>query len=131
MTNEDVRKASAFQWSDKSESAAQGLAEGKTQKQVAADVDISDRTLRRWLEHDEFKDEVDRLSLLTAVATRAYRLRITNRIIRQKVKDEGKVETDKDILDWLKFAQSETDGSRSDIADRIAALIASDTSQGR
>lgn len=129
MTN-DVSKESQFSWNETRENAAQGLADGKTQQAVADECGVNRRTVVRWLEHPEFADEVDRLSLMTASATRAYRLRITNRIIRQKVKDDGLIKTDKDILDWLKFAQSETDGSRSDIADRIAALIAADTAQG-
>jgi len=32
------------------------------------------------------------------------------RAVRQKVRADGTVETDKDVLDWLKFAQSETTG---------------------
>ena len=34
------------------------------------------------------------------------------RIVRQKVRADGTPETEKDLLDWLKFAQSETTGIR-------------------
>ena len=32
------------------------------------------------------------------------------RAVRQKVGPDGTVETEKDVFDWLKFAQSETTG---------------------
>ena len=44
------------------------------------------------------------------VASRAERLRIVMRVVRQKVRADGTPETKKDLLDWLKFAQSETTG---------------------
>ena len=34
------------------------------------------------------------------------------RVVRQKVRADGTPETEKDLLDWLKFAQSETTGIR-------------------
>lgn len=59
--------------------------------------------------------EVDRLSLMVDVSSRAERLRITMRAVRQKTPG-NKILTDKDLLDWLKFAQSETDGLKLDLA---------------
>jgi len=32
------------------------------------------------------------------------------RVVRQKVREDGTPETEKDLLDWLKYAQSETTG---------------------
>lgn len=32
------------------------------------------------------------------------------RAVRQRVRDDGNIDTDRDVLDWLKFAQSETTG---------------------
>ena len=44
------------------------------------------------------------------------------KVIRQKDSEEtGRVLTDKDILDWLKFAQSETDGVKLDLS-KLAQL---------
>ena len=34
------------------------------------------------------------------------------RVVRQKVRADGTPETEKDLLDWLKYAQSETTGVR-------------------
>lgn len=129
--SEVVRNTSAFTWNEKTSRAAIGLASGKTQREVAADADVTDRTLRRWLEHPEFSAEVDRLSLMVANAGRAYRLRIANRVIGQIVKDEQKVKTDKDLLDWLKYAQSETDGVKLGIGAEVAAILHDATSVAR
>ena len=118
--------ASAFEWTEERTRTAIALAEGKTQKEVAEDVSISDRTIRNWLAEPEFAEEVDRLSLMLGMASRAERLRLTNRVIRQKVKD-GVAETEKDLLDWVKFAQSETDGIKLDLS-KLAALTEADAS---
>jgi hypothetical protein len=69
----------------------------------------------------EFTQEVDRLSLMIEVANRAHRLRIANRVIRQMVKDEETIPTSKDLLDWLKYAQGETDGVKLDLMSLLNA----------
>jgi hypothetical protein len=115
--------AESFKWTDKSNRAALALAAGKTRKDAAEDAAISERTLYNWLEVPEFSAEVDRLSLMTEIASRAERLRIAKRVVRQMIKDD-QIKTDRDILDWLKFAQSETDGAKLD----LAAILAAQTS---
>jgi transposase-like protein len=112
-----------FQWTEKATLAAMALAEGMTRAAAAKHADISDRSLYRWLANPEFMAEVDRLSLMVGIATRAERLRLVQRVIRQRVTEEG-ILSKADILDWLKFAQSETTGAVDDLADRIAALMA-------
>lgn len=107
---------SGFKWSEKSTEIALALAEGKTQQQVADECEVSDRTIRRYLAEGDFAAEVDRLSLMIGISGRAERLRIAMRAVRQKVRDDGTVTTDRDLLDWLKFAQSETDGIKLDLA---------------
>jgi hypothetical protein len=105
----------AFEWTTKKETAALSLAKGETQKEAAAKAGIAERTLRYWLDVPEFSEEVDRLSLMIETASRAYRLRLTNRVIHQMVKDGELIKTEKDLLDWLKYAQSETDGAKTAI----------------
>lgn len=103
------------------------LAEGRTQLDIAAELEITDRVIRKWLANPEFSAEVDRLSLMMGVAGRAERLRIAQRVVREKLKGEVP-QTDKDLLEWLKFAQSETDGIKIDFAKLTAALGADDAS---
>lgn len=109
------RKMRGFRWTPKANAAAVALAEGKQKREVAAAVGIGEATIYRWLSLTEFKDEVDRLSLMVDIAGRAERLRMAMRAVRQKTKPDGTLETEKDALDWLKFAQSETDGVKLDL----------------
>ena len=51
------------------------------------------------------------------------------RVVRQKVREDGTPETEKDLLDWLKYAQSETTGiklgfSRGEVAELEAQIDA-------
>ena len=115
---------SAFEWTEERNKAAVGLAEGRTQQDIAAELDITDRTIRNWLDVQEFAEEVDRLSLMIGVANRAERLRLANRVIRENTRG-NRIQTEKDVLDWLKFAQSETDGVKLDLS-KLAALAANE-----
>src|SRR5688500_9667720 len=101
-----------FQWSAKRHKAARALAEGQSQQAVAEATGVCRKTICNWLCVTEFAAEVDRLSCMIDIASRAERLRIAMRIVRQKVRADGTPETEKDLLDWLKFAQSETTGIR-------------------
>ena len=122
----NVHKASGFVWTEQTTLAALALAEGKTQQEVAAEINVADRTIRRWLADADFSSEVDRLSLMVRVASRAERLRVAMRVVRHKTRGEVP-ETEKDLLEWLKFAQSETDGIKLDLT-KLAALGETDSS---
>lgn len=124
---ESFRKVSGFRWTAKASAAAVALAEGKTREEVAKEVGVSDRTIYNWLAEIDFRAEVDRLSMMVDVASRAERLRLAMRAVRQMRDENGALKTEKDLLDWLKFAQSETDGIKLDIA-KLAALGADDPS---
>lgn len=120
--------SSGFKWTKQKSDAAIALSQGRTQADVAAEVGVSDRAIRKWLAEPEFAAEVDRLSVMVNISSRAERLRIAMRVARQKVHEDGTVLTDKDILEWLKFAQSETDGIKLDLT-RLASLGADDESK--
>lgn len=109
-----------FEWTKERSQAAIMLAEGRTQLDVAAELEITDRTIRNWLAEPVFAAEVDRLSLMVGIASRAERLRLAMRVVRARTKDSIP-ETEKDLLEWLKFAQSETDGIKLDLT-KLAAL---------
>ena len=106
-----------FVWLPKRAKAALALAEGQTQEAVAAATGVCRKTICNWLCVPEFAAEVDRLSTMVSIASRAERLRVAMRVVRQKTRADGVIETDRDVLDWLKFAQSETDGIQLGLPD--------------
>jgi hypothetical protein len=114
-----------FEWNEKRTAAAIALAEGKTQQEVADEIRVERKTIYNWLCVAEFAAEVDRLSLMVNVSSRAERLRLAMRVVRAKTKGEVP-QTDKDLLEWLKFAQSETDGIKLDLTKLSAALGSDD-----
>ena len=104
--------------------AALALAEGHTQQTVAETTGVCRKTICNWLCVPEFAAEVDRLSLEINIATRSERLRIAMRVVRQKTRADGVIETDRDVLDWLKFGQSETDGIKFELTmDQVDEVI--------
>jgi hypothetical protein len=107
----------AFQWTTKAQTAAFALADGYTREEAAVMAGIGERTLYRWLALPEFSEEVDRLVFLTGIARKTERLKIAKRIARNL----GDT-TEKDLLDWLKFAQSETDGAKLDLTGLLNQL---------
>ena len=129
MTGQIVRFVSGFKWSPKKGDAAIELAKGHTCQYVADLIGVDQRTVYRWLADIDFKTEVDRLSLMVGAASRAERLRIANRIIRQRLEVDI-VTSEKDLLDWLKFAQSETDGVKLGLTAALAEAAASVAGSG-
>ncbi len=121
-------KSEGFNWTWQREKAVLALAVGKTRIEAAKEARVVESTIYEWLKAPGFTEELDRLSLMVGIASRAERLRIANRVVRQKTEADGKVLTEKDILDWLKFAQSETDGVKLDLAKLAAALGQDETS---
>lgn len=113
-------------WDEQHTTAAIALAEGKTQAEAGEEVGVTGRTVRNWLQNNDFRAEVDRLSLMLGIASRAERLRLAQRVISQKLVG-NKIQTDKDVLEWLKFAQSETDGVKLDLGKLAAAFGADDS----
>lgn len=120
---DNIRLSDPFVWNDQRSQAAVLLASGATRNEAAEEVKVNRATIFNWLAHPDFAAEVDRLSLMVDVASRAERLRLTMRAVRSKLKD-GIPQSDKDILEWLKFAQSETDGVKLDLGKLAAASVA-------
>ena len=118
-----------FQWTSTRTKAALALAEGQSQQAVAEAIGVCRKTICNWLCVTEFAAEVDRLSCMIDISSRAERLRMAMRVVRQRVREDGTLETEKDLLDWLKFAQSETTGiklgfSKGEVAEMEAQIDA-------
>lgn len=117
----DVARVTHFHWTRQRSNAAILLSQGYTIEETASQCNCSSRSINRWKCDTEFLAEIDRLSLMVDIASRAERLRIAMRSVREKTKGK-RVVTDKDVLDWLKFAQSETDGVKLDLTKVLASL---------
>ena len=108
---------SSFRWNEKTNQAPVLLAEGRTHQATANECGVNEKTIRRWLADTEFSAEVDRLSQMIDVANRAHRVRMANRVIQKMRRKDGSFESKRDVLDWLKYVKSETDGIKLDLAD--------------
>jgi hypothetical protein len=116
-----------FIWDERRTQAAMMLAQGEAKTAVSEELEIDRVTLYHWLEHPDFAAEVDRLSLMMHISSRAERLRIAMRVARARTQGEVP-ETEKDLLDWLKFAQSETDGAKIDLS-KLAEMLTGESAQ--
>jgi hypothetical protein len=113
-----------FQWTSTRTKAALALAEGQSQQAVAEAIGVCRKTICNWLCVTAFAAEVDRLSCMIDISSRAERLRTAMRVVRQKVRPDGTLETDKDVLDWLKYALSETTGIKLCSKDEVQKMNA-------
>ena len=112
-----------FHWSSKRQKAALALAEGQSQQAVAESIGVCRKTICNWLCVTQFAAEVDRLSCMIDISSRAERLRMAMRVVRQRVQADGTVKSYKDVLDWLKYAQSETTGIKLGLSTMDPAQI--------
>jgi len=111
---ENGRKIMTWKWNKKKQSAAVLLADGFTVKDISEQTGIPVRTIDRWKTNPDFAAEIDRLTQMFGVASKAERMRIAKQIVRQKL--AGPRATARDLLDWLKFCQSETSGVKLDLS---------------
>lgn len=116
---------SGFRWNKAKTAAAIALADGETVENSAKLSGVVERTIFRWKDDIEFSSEVDRLTLMMGISAKAERLRIAKRVIKQKV-EKDRIKTEKDLLDWIKYAQSETDGVKLDLTGLLAAFTSDD-----
>ncbi len=115
MATKNITDDGKVVWSEKVTNAAVMFAEGYSLSETAKKSGVSERSLSRLRALPEFMNEVVRLTYMVGVANRAHRLQMVNRVIRQKMQVDGTIDTTKDSLEWMKFAQSETDGAKIDL----------------
>ncbi len=90
--------------SDKKQKIVWLLAEGYGQQQIADKLDISQPYISRLVNKSvDFREVLDALTFYLGLASRAERLRLAKRAMRQKELPDGQLKTDKDLLDWAKY----------------------------
>ena len=112
LTQNDYTELLApFNWSPMKEMAAVLLSQGFPRREVSERVQCGEGTIYRWLNHPEFSAEVDALTFVTGIATKAARVRLAKQMVRQRtVEDEegnSFIASKKDVLEWLKFIKDE------------------------
>jgi predicted XRE-type DNA-binding protein len=121
--------ARPFKWTRRKQLAALVLANAYNQDQAAKVAGVTQASISHWMSNTEFITEVDRLTLMVGISLRSERVRLAMQVLRQKTTEEGGIIlTDKDPLDWLKFAQSETDGARIDLISILNSLESAEES---
>lgn len=118
-----------FTWTPQRSEAAVVLATGGTRNEAAEAAHCDRSTIFEWLKHPDFCAEIDRLSLMVSISSRAERLRHAMRVVKSRLDSEGVLKSDKDSLDWLKFAQSETDGAKIDLS-KLAEMLGGQVQDG-
>lgn len=112
-------------WDDQKSDAAILLAQGYQKKEVAESVGVNLSTIHRWLKNHEFSAEVDRLTLMYGIASKAERMRTIQQAARQFMKEDGSLDVSGfTLLDLLKEARIQMEGQRLDILSTITALTA-------
>ena len=110
-------------WTDEQSTAAVMLAEGYTKSEVAREVGVNASTITRWTQNEEFAEEVDRLSLMYGLASKAERMRQIKRAAR-KFEDNDSTIAGYNYLDLLKEARIQTEGVKLDILSILTATTA-------
>ena len=110
-----------FRWTKTREKAALELAAGATREAAAKAAGVGTSTIYAWLNVAEFAEEVDRLTFMVGIAQRADRLRLAKRVVAKLAEH-----TERDLLDWLKYVQGETDGVKLDLTQLYHAVTTDD-----
>ena len=113
-----------MKWTKKKNAFVEMAAEGEKIVDIARKLNMSIHTAYHWNEDPLIREEIDRLSLMSGIASKAERMRIAKKAARQKMLGDH-VRTKKDLLDWLKFASKEMEGERVHVHLNIADVISS------
>ena len=110
-------------WDEQKTQAAILLAQGYNHGVVSEEVNCNRTTIWRWMQNEEFAKEVDKLSLMYGVASKAHRMRLINQAIRQFIDENGTLDTGDDtLLDYLKEARQQIEGVKLDIISQLTAI---------
>jgi transposase len=123
MSNNDFSIVSVANWDSQWDEAVKMLAMGHSIKEAAEAVGVTERTIYNWKNKPQFEAEMDRLSLIYGLASKAERTRMLMRMARQKIKDDGTIELDDtSMMDILKEMRMQIEGTRIDITQLYSAL---------
>jgi len=125
MTNGTIEQQNnVFQWTQAQSDAAVMLATGTPKKHIIEQLGIARTTLWNWEQNPVFSIEVDKLSLMHGLASKAYRMRMIQEAVKSfKNKDDSWNTTGTTLLEWIKEARMQMEGVSLNIVSQLATFI--------
>ena len=121
-------------WTEPKDIAAHVLGHGYTVRWAAIAAKVNERTIYNWKHDPDFMDMVDEITVTTGLATKGERIREAKGIVREIKawrKEQGKIPSEKDILDWLKYLRDEQEGLRLFSDEQLEQFAEALTAAGR
>ena len=113
-----------FEWTQKRSDAAIMLATGKKKTEIIEELGIGRTTLFRWTNNPEFSLEVDKLTLMHGLASKAYRMRMIQEAADDFKKTDGSWDvTGFSLLDLIKEARMQMEGVNLNIVSQLTTFI--------
>jgi len=122
LAERNAKLAKKLIWTEELSRAAVMLAEGYPLQTVADEVGVQRTTIWRWRQHPEFAMEVDKLTLMYGLASKAERMRLINQAAKQMVSEEKIDLSGVTFLDLIKEARMQTEGIKLDVLTQLTAL---------
>jgi hypothetical protein len=111
-----------FVWTEERTQAAILLGKGYNFSEAGREVGLDRSTVSRWMKNDEFAEAVDKLSLMHGLASKAERMRIMQRAVREFVSEDKIDVSGFTLLDLIKEARMQMEGVRIGILNELTAL---------
>lgn len=106
--SEKVSKKAVFVWDEVKQKVAEAIAKGdRSVKDILTEFKITDRVYYTWKKHPEFQRKIDEILQDIDIAQKSERIKIAKKVIRQKLENDAKDLSKKDLLDWLKYVGEE------------------------
>lgn len=115
-----VSPPTPFKWTPEKYNAVMWLADGYTWQETANEVGVDKRTICNWMQNPEFSAELDEFTVMFTLASKAERVRVMKRIIRQKINEDGTYQTKADLIDWMKLLKDEIGSLSLGLAEKPA-----------
>ena len=97
----------------KKELALELLAQGKSQSEVAREIGVSDRTIRRWLKEEEFKKKLQA----------KIKEKVKERVLKEALEQNGNKKRKERIQEMLDHILPELDYSKPQNVENLIKLL--------
>jgi hypothetical protein len=99
------------------------LAQGSTYVEVEKETGINQSSLAYLMKDADFSKEVDTLSMMYGMASKAERVRMITKMAKQFIKEDGNYDISGfTLLDLLKEARMQTEGINLNVLSQLTAI---------